>query len=268
MNAITAKFEQIIVAGHDGVGTITLNNPVLKNAATPAMVREIMAALDAFEAPDSGVRCIVMSGSGNAFCSGGSLRPGDSENTGPADAGYTLEATHNPLILRLRGLTVPFITAVNGAAVGFGASLALMGDLVLAASSSFFLHGFRNVGLIPDGGATWMLPRVIGRARAMEMSLLGERLSAAQAFEWGIVNRVYEDDELIAQVRRVAVSIATGPTRSFAITRRLYWDGAERCFEEQLAAERQAQRAVGATEDYQEGVAAFRQRRAPVFKGR
>jgi 2-(1,2-epoxy-1,2-dihydrophenyl)acetyl-CoA isomerase len=172
------------------------------------------------------------------------------------------------LILRLRGLTVPFITAVNGAAVGFGASLALMGDMVLAASSAFFLHGFRNVGLIPDGGATWMLPRVIGRARAMEMSLLGERLSAAQAFEWGLVNRVYEADELIAHVQRFAASIATGPTRSFAITRRLYWDGAERCFEEQLAAERQAQRAAGATEDYQEGLAAFRQRRAPVFKGR
>jgi 2-(1,2-epoxy-1,2-dihydrophenyl)acetyl-CoA isomerase len=268
MNAITAKFEQIIVAARDGVGTITLNNPALKNAATPAMVREIMAALDAFEAPDSAIRCVVLSGSGNAFCSGGSLRPGDSENTGPADAGYTLEATHNPLIVRLRGLTVPFITAVNGAAVGFGASLALMGDLVLAASSAFFLHGFRNVGLIPDGGATWMLARVIGRVRAMEMSLLGERLPAARAFDWGLINRVYDDEELSAQAQRVAASLAVGPTLSFAITRRLYWDGAERCFEEQLAAERQAQRAAGATEDFQEGLAAFRQRRAPVFKGR
>jgi 2-(1,2-epoxy-1,2-dihydrophenyl)acetyl-CoA isomerase len=268
MNTITAKFEQITATVHDGVGTITLNNQTLRNAATPQMVREVMTALDAFDAPDSGARCVVVTGSGNAFCSGGSLRAGDSENPGPHDAGYTLEATHNPLMLRLRGLTVPFLTAVNGASVGFGASLALMGDLVLAGRSAFFLHGFRNVGLIPDGGATWSLPRVIGRVRAMEMSLLGERLSAAQAFEWGLVNRVCEDNELLAEAQRIAVSIATGPTRSFAITRRLYWDGADRCFEEQLAAERHAQREAGATDDFQEGLAAFRERRPPAFKSK
>jgi 2-(1,2-epoxy-1,2-dihydrophenyl)acetyl-CoA isomerase len=267
MNAITAKFEQITVAVQDGVGTITLNNQALRNAATPQMVREIMAGLDAFEAADSGVRCVVMTGTGNTFCSGGSLRSGDSENKGPRDAGYTLEATHNPLVLRLRALSVPFITAVNGASVGFGASLALMGDLVLAGHSAFFLHGFSKVGLIPDGGATWSLPKIIGRVRAMEMSLLGEHLSATQAFEWGLVNRVYEDDALLAEAKRMAGSIASGPTRSFAITRRLYWDGADRSFEEQLAAERHAQREAGATEDFQEGVTAFRERRAPVFKG-
>jgi 2-(1,2-epoxy-1,2-dihydrophenyl)acetyl-CoA isomerase len=268
MNAISANFGQINVAVHDGVGTITLDNQPLRNAATPQMVREILAGLDAFEAPGSGVRCVVMTGSGNVFCSGGSLRSGDSENTGPRDAGYTLEATHNPLILRLRALSVPFITAVNGASVGFGASLALMGDLVVAARSAFFLHGFSHVGLIPDGGATWSLPRVIGRVRAMEMTLLGERLPATQALEWGLVSRVYEDGELLAQAQRMAASIATGPTRSFAIARRLYWEGADRCLEEQLAAERRAQRDAGATDDFQEGVAAFRERRAPVFKGK
>jgi 2-(1,2-epoxy-1,2-dihydrophenyl)acetyl-CoA isomerase len=268
MNLTTTKFEQIIVATHCGVGTITLNHPALKNAATPTMVREILAALDLFEAPDSGVRCVTMTGAGNAFCSGASLRPGDSENRGPADAGHSLEATHNPLILRLRELTVPFITVVNGASVGFGASLALMGDLVLAGRSAFFLHGFRNIGLVPDGGVTWTLPKVIGRVRAMEMSLLGERLSAERAFEWGLVNRVYDDHEVTAQALKVALSIASGPTVSLAITRRLYWESAERCFADQLVMERHGQRAAGTTEDFQEGLAAFREHRPPAFKGK
>jgi 2-(1,2-epoxy-1,2-dihydrophenyl)acetyl-CoA isomerase len=268
MNLTTTHFEQIIVATHGGVGTITLNYPALKNAATPTMVREILLALDFFDTPDSGVRCVAMTGAGDAFCSGASLRPGDSENTGPADAGYALEATHNPLIWRLRDLTIPFITVVNGASVGFGASLALAGDLVLAGRSAFFLHGFRNIGLVPDGGATWTLPRVIGRVRAMEMSLLGERLFAERAFEWGLVNRVYDGDELMAQALQVAVSIASGPTRSFALTRRLYWESAERCFADQLTMERHAQRAAGLTEDFQEGLAAFREHRTPAFKGK
>lgn len=267
MNATTAKFEQIAVDVRDGVGTITLDNQELRNAATPLLVREIMAALDAFEAADSGVRCVVLTAVGNAFCSGGSLRSSDSENKGSRDPGHPLEATHNPLMLRLRNLSMPFITAVNGASVGFGASLALVGDLVLASRRAFFLHGFSNIGLIPDGGATWCLPRSIGRVRAMEMSLLGERLSAGQALEWGLVNRVLEDDALHAEAHRMAASIARGPTRSFAITRQLYWDGADRTFEEQLVAERHGQREAGTTEDFLEGVAAFKERRPPVFKG-
>jgi 2-(1,2-epoxy-1,2-dihydrophenyl)acetyl-CoA isomerase len=156
---------------------------------------------------------------------------------------------------------------VNGAAAGVGMSFALMGDLVLCARSAYFLQAFRRIGLIPDGGSTWILPRLVGRARAMELSLMGEKLPAEKALEWGLVNRVFEDEELMKNAKALARDLANGPTLALGLIRRLYWESADNSYEEQLNLERQMQRRTGASTDFQEGVRAFLEKRPAKFKG-
>jgi 2-(1,2-epoxy-1,2-dihydrophenyl)acetyl-CoA isomerase len=163
---------------------------------------------------------------------------------------------------------VPIVVAVNGAAVGVGTSIALMGDTILCARSAYFLHAFRNLGLVPDGGTTWLLPRLVGRARAMELSLLGERLPAETALEWGMVNRVHDDDVLITEALAVARRLAQGPTRALGLTRRLYWESGSNSHEEQLDLERRFQCLACETDDFREGIAAFLEKRPPRFEGR
>jgi 2-(1,2-epoxy-1,2-dihydrophenyl)acetyl-CoA isomerase len=264
------NFECVRLTISGGVALLTLNRPDVLNAASPKMVRELLLALDQIEAADSGVRCVLMIGAGRAFCAGADLRPGESggDNPGRYDAGYDLEYFYHPLLRRLRLLPMPLVTAVNGAAAGVGMSLALMGDLILCARSSYFFQAFCHVGLVPDGGSTWLLPRLIGWARAIELSLLGERLPAETALQWGLVNRVYDDDVLAGEARGMADRLAQGPTRALGLTRRLYWESAAHGYEDQLNLERQFQRCAGATEDAAEGVKAFAEKRAPRFVGR
>jgi 2-(1,2-epoxy-1,2-dihydrophenyl)acetyl-CoA isomerase len=185
----------------------------------------------------------------------------------PRGAGYTLETIFHPFIRRLRDLPYPIVTAVNGAAAGAGMSVALMGDLVLCARSAYFLQAFRRIGLVPDCGSTWLLPRLIGRARAIELSLLGERLPAETALAWGLVNRVFDDEALMPETRRLAHDLANGPTVALGLIRRLYWESPENSYEQQLDLECRMQRTAGASEDFREGVTAFLEKRPAKFAG-
>jgi 2-(1,2-epoxy-1,2-dihydrophenyl)acetyl-CoA isomerase len=227
-----------------------------------------MKALDEVENPKRGVRCLVMTGEGRGFCAGANLqRPAGDSNSGSSDAGLVLETLYHPFLRRVRNLQIPFVTAVNGAAAGVGMSFALMGDLVLCARSAYFLQAFRRIGLVPDGGSTWILPRLIGKVRAMELSLLGEKLPAETALSWGLVNRVYDDGELIDKAKTLATDLANGPTKALGLIRRLYWESLDNSYEEQLNLERQSQRIAGSSEDFREGVRAFLEKRPAKFKG-
>jgi 2-(1,2-epoxy-1,2-dihydrophenyl)acetyl-CoA isomerase len=246
------------------VGILTLNNPEVMNAVSPEMLGGLMQAIDAAEDAKNGLRCVVMTGAGRGFCAGANLQP---DSGGSRDAGLVLETLYHPFLRRLRELPMPLVTAVNGAAAGVGMSFALMGDLVLCARSAYFLQAFRRIGLVPDGGSTWILPRLVGKARAMELSLLGERLPAEMALQWGLVNRVVHDVELMDKAKDLARDLANGPTVALGLIRRLYWESAGNSYEEQLNLERQMQRRAGNTADFREGVRAFLEKRPAKFKG-
>lgn len=183
-------------------------------------------------------------------------------------AGAALETAFHPFLRRLRKLHCPIVTSVNGPAAGAGMSFALMGDMILCAKSSYFLQAFRRIGLVPDCGSTWLLPRLVGKARSVELSLLGEKLPADKALEWGLVNRVYEDAELWAETMKLAHDLANGPTIALSLIRKLYWDSPENSFEEQLNLEFECQRVAGSTDDFKEGVGAFLEKRPAQFKGK
>lgn len=249
-----------------GVALITLSDPGTLNAIDPAMA-DAMGELVARAAREA--RCVVVTGEGRAFCSGANLSPASERATyqrGRIDAGERLEKHYNPLVLALRDLPIPFVTAVNGAAAGIGASFALLGDLIVAGEGAYFLQAFRRIGLVPDGGATYLLPRMVGRARAMEMMLLGEKVTARKALEWGLINRCVPDVDLPATAKALALELAKGPA-SLGIIRRLAWDSLDADFPSQLAAERDGQRRAGLTADFTEGVTAFLQKRPANFKG-
>lgn len=265
------EFERVKVDVRGRVGVLTLNHPEVMNAVSPEMLKGLMAAMTCIERSDTGLRALVMTGQGRGFCAGANLSGGPSSNEfAPAerDAGAALETMYHPFLRRLRNLKMPFITAVNGPAAGVGMSFALMGDMILAGKSAYFLQAFRRIGLVPDGGSTWLLPRLIGLARARELSLLGEKLSADRALEWGLINRVYDDAALVPEAMRLADELAHGPTVALGLMRKLYWDSPLNTYEEQLDAERQAQKEAGRSDDFAEGVAAFLQKREAAFKGR
>jgi 2-(1,2-epoxy-1,2-dihydrophenyl)acetyl-CoA isomerase len=263
----TMEFERTKLDIDGPVGIVTLNHPEVMNAVSAEMLGGLMKALDQIEDPKNGVRCMLMTGAGRGFCAGANLQPSGGGPSGSRDAGSVLETQYHPFLRRLRELPIPFVTAVNGAAAGVGMSFALMGDLVLCARSAYFLQAFRRIGLIPDGGSTWILPRLIGKARAMELSLLGEKLPADKALEWGLVSRVFDDAELLGKAKELARDLASGPTVALGLIRRLYWESADNTYEEQLNLERQMQRKAGNTQDFAEGVRAFLEKRPAKFKG-
>jgi 2-(1,2-epoxy-1,2-dihydrophenyl)acetyl-CoA isomerase len=262
-------YSKIKTSVEDGVGVITLADPATMNAAGVDLVAELRQAFDAFAQPEAGIRCVVLTGEGRGFCSGANLSgrggpAGESADPEGPDAGAALETIYNPFVTAMRDYPVPIVTAVNGAAAGVGCSLALMGDIIVAAESAYFLQAFRRIGLVPDGGSTYLLPRLIGKARTMEMALMGERLPARTALDWGLVNRCVPDDQLMSTAMEFARSLATGPWALGSI-RKLVWESLDAEWKDQLHAERMAQKVAGRTEDFREGVTAFLQKRPAVF---
>jgi 2-(1,2-epoxy-1,2-dihydrophenyl)acetyl-CoA isomerase len=245
------------------VATVTLARPKTLNALSGAMVDELRAAVD--EVGGSGARCLLITGEGRGFSSGADLAGSGGL---PDDAGAALETHFNPLVESLYALPIPVVAAVNGPAAGAGCSLALAADIVVAARSAYFLQAFVNIGLIPDAGATWLLPRLAGRARAMEMMMLGERIPAERALEWGLISRVVEDEDLASESVALATRLAQGPTVALGLIRRLAREAQHMPLSETLAAERAAQRDAGRTEDFRGAVMAFLQKRQPRFDGR
>jgi 2-(1,2-epoxy-1,2-dihydrophenyl)acetyl-CoA isomerase len=245
------------------VATITLARPDRLNALSGRTLEELRAAVE--EAGSSGARCLLLTGEGRGFSSGADLA-GDGGL--PEDAGAALERYYNPLVEAIFALPIPVVAAVNGPAAGAGCSLALAADIVIAARSAYFLQAFVNIGLIPDAGATWLLPRLAGRARAMEMMMLGERVPADQALEWGLISRVVEDEHLASEAVALATRLAQGPTVALGLIRKLAREGGHIPLSEALAAERAAQREAGRTEDFRGAVVAFMQKQQARFDGR
>jgi 2-(1,2-epoxy-1,2-dihydrophenyl)acetyl-CoA isomerase len=262
-------YAKILLAAADGVATVTLNDPATMNAAGVDTVTELADAFRRVAEGEIEARAVVLTGAGRGFCSGANLSgggPSARSQNGGESAGSSLEKHYNPFITLLRDFPMPLVTAVNGAAAGVGCSLALMGDMIVAADSAYFLQAFRRIGLVPDGGSTYLLPRMIGRARAMEMALLGERVSAAKALEWGMVNRVVPDFELISEATKLAHELARGPA-SLGLIRRIMWRSLDADFTDQLADEARTQNEAGRTKDFIEGVRAFLEKRPAQFAG-
>ncbi|HEX2233486.1 MAG TPA: enoyl-CoA hydratase [Thermoleophilaceae bacterium] len=261
-----ASFETIVWEVEDGAGRLTLNRPETLNAWNTALGEELKQLVEG-EAADPSVRAVLVTGAGRGFSSGADLKAGfEPADDGLPDIRGELEIFH-PVIAGVRRLEKPVVAAVNGPAVGIGASLALACDLVLAAESSYLGLAFVNIGLMPDGGSTLFVPAAVGKARAFEMALLGERIPAAKALEWGLVNRVLPDDALIDEANAMLAKLAAGPTRSYAaskqaLNRVLYPD-----LDGQLDVESELQHALARTRDFREGVAAFVEKRDPAFQG-
>jgi 2-(1,2-epoxy-1,2-dihydrophenyl)acetyl-CoA isomerase len=261
------SYETVIWEQDGGVGRLTLNRPASLNAWTAEFGRECKQVVEG-EAADDSVRAVLVTGAGRGFSSGADLKAGfEPAEDGMPDIRTELHDIYHPVISGIRRLPKPVVAAVNGPAVGIGCSLALACDLVLAAESAFLGLAFVNIGLMPDGGSTAFVPPSVGKARAFQMALLGERLPAAQALEWGLLNWVYPDDQLMDQATALVERLAAGPTRSYAsskqaLNRFIYGD-----LEAQLHLEGELQHALGRSQDFLEGVAAFGQKREPAFSG-
>jgi len=257
-----------------GVAVLTFNDPSSLNAVGTRLRRDFAAAMDMIEDPANGARCLLLTGAGRAFCAGANLndpdRPAPRDRAAEASGKVKsdLETWYNPMFLRLRNLSIPYVAAVNGVAAGVGMSFALSADLVLAARSAYFLQAFARIGLVPDGGSTWVLTRRIGVARAMELSMLAEKLPAETALEWGAINRVVDDESLMSEAMALAGRLAAGPSVAYGLIRKAYWQALENDYPSQLQVEAEYQKLAGATEDHAEGVAAFKEKRAAVFRGR
>lgn len=245
---------------------LRFNHPEVMNAVGNQMLTDFSTAMDEIKNPSNGARCVLLTGEGRGFCAGANL-----QDDGPRDpnrgAGHSLRNRYHPILLELRNMSMPLVTAVNGAAAGVGMSFAMMGDIVCASKKAFFLQAFARIGLIPDGGSTYLLPRLVGWGRAMELSMLAERLSADTAQEWGLVNRLYEDNEaLMTGAKEIALRLANGP-QSLGLIRKVYWQTWQNSFEAQLDLEAQLQDVAGSSADFKEGVSAFLEKRDAAFKG-
>ncbi len=257
----------ILFDSAEGVARITLNRPDKLNSFTPEMHGELRTAIAHAAAPTSGIRCVLLTGAGRGFCAGQDLGQRRGED-GPPDLGHTIDTLFNPLVRSLRALAMPVICAVNGVAAGAGANVALAADIVLAARSASFLQAFVKIGLMPDSGGTYFLPRLIGDARARGLAMLGERISAEQAAAWGLIWKVVDDDKLMSEATALAKHLATQPTKALAAIKQAFNVSPNNTLDQQLDLERDQQGALGRSNDYREGVAAFFEKRAPTFTGR
>lgn len=258
----------ILYAAEAGVATITLNRPDKLNAFTAEMHGELREAV-ARAADDVAVRALLITGAGRGFCAGQDLadrklNPGD----GPRDLGATIDTYYNPLVRSLRALAKPIVCAVNGVAAGAGANVALACDIVLAGRSASFLQAFARIGLVPDSGGTYFLPRLVGSARAMALALLAEPVSAERAAEIGLIWQCVDDAKLMPEASAMARRLATQPTKSLGLIKQALNASFGNDLDRQLDLERDLQRSAGRSEDYREGVAAFLEKRKPDFKGR
>jgi len=261
----------VLVSDEAGVRTLTLNRPKSLNSFTGAMHAELAAALEA--ASDAAVRCIVLTGSGRGFCAGQDLAdpavaPNLEPGAKPVDVGATVERFYKPLALRVRTMPVPVIAAVNGVAAGAGANLALCCDLVIARRSASFIQAFAKIGLVPDCGGTWLLPRLVGRARAIGLAMLGDKLGAEEAERVGLIWKCVDDGMFESEVRALAQRLVAMPTRALAATRAAIDASQQLDFGAALSHEAEWQTELGGAHDYLEGVAAFMAKRPPVFSDR
>jgi 2-(1,2-epoxy-1,2-dihydrophenyl)acetyl-CoA isomerase len=261
-------YENILFNSEDGIARLTLNRPERLNSFNDAMHAEVRDALGRVRGDDA-IRVLLLTGAGRGFCAGQDL--GDravAPGAEAVDLGASIERNYRPLVLSLRSLPLPVVCAVNGVAAGAGANIALACDIVVAAKSASFVQAFSKIGLVPDSGGTYFLPRLMGTARAVGLTMLGERLYAEQAAEWGLIWQCVEDAELRGTVENLLRTLAGAPTAGLAATKRALYASAGNTLEAQLDLERDLQRELGKSDDYREGVAAFIAKRAPRFTGR
>lgn len=259
-------YSTIILSVEGGVATLTLNRPDRLNSFNTEMHEDVQAALSEVEA-NADVRALLLTGAGRGFCAGQdlsdrALEPGDDG----VDLGASVENYYNPLIRKIVELPIPVICAVNGVAAGAGANIAIACDLVLAAKSAKFIESFANIGLIPDSGGTYHLPRLVGQARALGMALTGDPVKAEQAEQWGLIWRAVDDDQLLEEAGKLAAKLANGPTQGLAAIKKLLRSSWSRDMNGQTNLERDTMRRLGKTADYQEAVDAFLNKRTPIFK--
>jgi 2-(1,2-epoxy-1,2-dihydrophenyl)acetyl-CoA isomerase len=257
----------ILLSLDAGVLTVTLNRPDKLNAFNPEMHQELRKALER-ALDEAAVRAVLLTGAGRGFCAGQDLSERNVSGDTPIDLSVSLGSHYNPLVRRLRELPKPVVCAVNGVAAGAGANIALACDIVIAARSASFVQSFSRLGLVPDSGGTWFLPRLAGSARAMGLALLGEKISAEQAESWGLIWKVVEDAELMTETNAVAGALAQGPTKGYGLVKKALNASWGNSLDAQLALERDLQREAGLSQDYREGVAAFMQKRKPEYKGK
>ncbi|MBR7889516.1 2-(1,2-epoxy-1,2-dihydrophenyl)acetyl-CoA isomerase [Marinomonas sp. A79] len=261
------SFEHIVYSVESGVALLSLNRPQSLNSFNEAMHLEVREAFKRIK-KDKQVRVLVLTGEGRGFCAGQDLSDRNVDPTAESpDLGLSIDKFYNPLIKAIQDLPMPVICAVNGVAAGAGANIPLACDLILAARSAKFIQAFCKIGLVPDSGGTWFLPRLVGMAKAKEMALLGGAVTAESALEMGLINRVEEDDELREKALELARSLATQPTQGLAYIKRALNQSFDHGLDEHLELERDLQRLAGQTKDYREGVAAFMAKRAPEFIG-
>lgn len=264
----------ILLNMQDDVATLTLNRPERMNALTPHLFTQAVLAID--EALAGGARALVLTGAGNAFCSGADMMPDayeDGSRQGraasmPEDLGAVLERYYNPFVQKIAALDVPLITAINGPAVGAGLGLALLGDISIMARSAYVMLAFVNIGLVPDAGATWLVAQSVGRAKALEMALLGEKMDAQDALSAGLITRVVDDGEVLEQAQAIAQRLAKGPSIAIGMIRKQVAAALTKDLDGNLLMERANQRRAGMTADFHEAALAFAQKRPPHFTGR
>jgi 2-(1,2-epoxy-1,2-dihydrophenyl)acetyl-CoA isomerase len=258
------SYETILFSSEGGIARLTLNRPDRLNSFTVQMHEEVADALSSL----GEARVLVLTGAGRGFCAGQDLAdravaPGEA-----VDLGESVEQRYNPLIRRLAALPMPVIARVNGVAAGAGANIALACDIVIAAKSAKFIQSFAAIGLIPDSGGTWALPRLVGQARALGLALIAEPLPAEKAAEWGLIWKAVEDEQLDEQVDALAARFASGPTRGLARIKKMIRESWGHSLDEELDLQRDAMRELGFSDDYREGVAAFMEKRPPRFSGK
>lgn len=260
--------ESILLDIERQVATITLNRPDRLNSFNPAMHQALQDALDKVEGAKPVVRALLLTGAGRGFCAGQDLSDRNvAADAAAPDLGESLENWYNPLIRRLQSLPMPVVCAVNGVAAGSGVNIALACDLILAARSVNFIQPFCKLGLIPDAGGSWFLPRALGRSRALGLAMLGDKLSAEKAEQWGLIWQVVDDEQLAQEAKALIERLATQPTSGLVRARQAIDAGLDNTLDDQLDLERDLQREAGRSADYREGVAAFMSKRAPEFVG-